>query len=97
MNPVRPAVLGINTGDFGGQDKMNAIMNKKSFACRFQICFELFQPEMMGKIPCPHQRNAFELRPLADMRNIHVAAGGAAVFGMDMKIGNKHYSLMKPG
>jgi hypothetical protein len=50
---------------------------------------------MVGEIARPHQGNAFKPCPLRQMFDIHLPAGGAGIFRVNMKVGNKfHFSLL---
>ncbi len=44
MDPVRPAVLGIDIADFAGKNKMRALVNEEIPVGRFQFGLELLEP-----------------------------------------------------
>lgn len=54
MDTIGLVLLAVNTADFSCQDKIYILVLEQAVAGISQVVFQLFKPEMMGKIACAH-------------------------------------------
>ncbi len=82
----RRNVFGHGRGEF-------RLESKQPWLGRLELFLNLGEPAGMGDIARRHHGDAFDLRPLPEMFQRQVFAGGAGVIGVDVKVSdNVHTS-----
>ena len=100
MNLSGFSVPFINGADFSGDHKprtfsliqqtVGLFQHIKPFFGGLQFFSQFHSPGRVGKIPRPHKADPLLPGPQIQMLQISIPAGGPAVTGMDMQIGNDH-------
>ena len=92
MNLAEPAALRVDIGDLDGQHEMHAGVRVESPIGGFEFGLQLAEPDRMGEIAGADDGDAFDLAPPGHVLHIHLPAGGPAVLGVEVEIGDQAHA-----
>jgi hypothetical protein len=100
MYPPAMPVLGEDIADFRGQDEMGGLIaflqGKEPVSGGLEAQAELREVIRVGKIAGAQEVDALYFCPAGERFDIHLRAGGAAVFGMYVEVRNEFHWELNP-